>query len=512
MDSSEEGLENGDTGLENELFDEEINADSNSSTYLINGVKGLWNEGVNELAYGYNQVVKARDIVINYIHPSISNNSQSEQDGGNYGSNDTANTQNDALLQSINVVSAPSGAEWYDREWRTIKAANPGWSDNQVTAKMSEMVWNNDYKALMNDIANSSTPEEREQKIREHQWELDNYKASGIDVDNDEKYLRDTQGMPSESIFNKVISLMSNYSPNSVEPQYSVSPTSSFFGEIPKEGINLQKGIDLQIQKKEEEDKVYDAHAQQFNELVEKVQKTLGMGSLHELTEAYRSDYNLGRRAALNPLSALLTRQDINNHSEDFIQGFNYQNNQMYAFAPPKYVEAIVNGVMQGLTDGSYNGPMVSGELVTGGSIVRSTVTNLPSNIYFNSSKGNESSSSNYKGPSGTESNTAESPALKDSPYNPETVADRVKPEYKANPAHDQTSPLFNPKKTPEPADAAQVYQNAVRADMGTWYGQGADSQIYRYFSDNAGGVHFSGTVSKEQVPADVLRQLGIKY
>lgn len=47
---------------------------------------------------------------------------------------------------------------------------------------------------------------------------------------------------------------------------------------------------------------------------------------------------------------------------------------------------------------------------------------------------------------------------------------------------------------------------------MGIWYGKGANGQIYRYFSDNAGTVHFSGIVSKHSVPADVLRQLKIKY
>ena len=107
--------------------------------------------------------------------------------------------------------------------------------------------------------------------------------------------------------------------------------------------------------------------------------------------------------------------------------------------------------------------------------------------------------------------NTTESPALKGSPYNPEAVAERIKPSYKANPAHDPKSPLFNPRKTPEPLDAVQAYENAVRADMGTWYGKGANGEVYRYFSDNAGGVHFSGIVSKESAPIEVLRQLGIK-
>ena len=108
-------------------------------------------------------------------------------------------------------------------------------------------------------------------------------------------------------------------------------------------------------------------------------------------------------------------------------------------------------------------------------------------------------------------SNT-ESPALKDSPYNPDVVDARVKPPYKANPAHDKGSHLYNPKKTPEPTDAAQVYENAVLGKIGTWYGKNSNGQLYQYFSDGTGGVHFAGTVTKEKVPNEVLKQLGIKY
>ncbi|USG64630.1 RHS repeat-associated core domain-containing protein [Brevibacillus ruminantium] len=108
--------------------------------------------------------------------------------------------------------------------------------------------------------------------------------------------------------------------------------------------------------------------------------------------------------------------------------------------------------------------------------------------------------------------NATESPALKGSPYHPSTVAERIKPKYQPNPAHDKSSPLYNPRKTPEPFDAQYVYENAVRGDMKTWYGVGGEGKIYRYFDDNAGGAHFSGIVSKESVPNEVLKQLGIKY
>lgn len=159
-------------------------------------------------------------------------------------------------VQPVNVVSsAPSGAVWYDREWRAIKAANPDWTDNQVTNKMSEIIWNNNYKALMNDIANSSSPEEREQKIREHQSELDKYKASGIDVDNDEQYLRDTQGMPSESILNKLIS---TYVASHVEYPYSVAPGSLVGVDAPN-GISIEGQKNFQAQKQDDEATAYNS-------------------------------------------------------------------------------------------------------------------------------------------------------------------------------------------------------------------------------------------------------------
>ena len=101
------------------------------------------------------------------------------------------------------------------------------------------------------------------------------------------------------------------------------------------------------------------------------------------------------------------------------------------------------------------------------------------------------------------------SPALRGDNYHPDAVQRRIRPEYRRNPAHDPRSPNFDPRKTPEPPDAAGLFQTSVRADMGTWYARGPNNQIYRYFSDNAGGVHFSGVVEKAKVPNHVLTQLG---
>jgi len=44
---------------------------------------------------------------------------------------------------------------------------------------------------------------------------------------------------------------------------------------------------------------------------------------------------------------------------------------------------------------------------------------------------------------------------------------------------------------------------------MGEWFGKGEDGQIYRFFSDNAGGVHFSGIVPMNAVPKGIRELLG---
>jgi hypothetical protein len=106
--------------------------------------------------------------------------------------------------------------------------------------------------------------------------------------------------------------------------------------------------------------------------------------------------------------------------------------------------------------------------------------------------------------------NTTPSPALRGSPYHPDSVAARVRPPYRPNPAHDPRSPSFNPRKTPEPSDAASVYENAVRSGMGEWFGVAQNGKIYRFFSDNAGGVHFSGEVLESAVPKGVRELLGL--
>ncbi|MFY2567456.1 hypothetical protein [Achromobacter ruhlandii] len=103
---------------------------------------------------------------------------------------------------------------------------------------------------------------------------------------------------------------------------------------------------------------------------------------------------------------------------------------------------------------------------------------------------------------------TASSPALPDSPYSPSNVDVRIRPPYQANEAHNKWSSYYNPAKTPEPADAQSAYEaGAVRGGMGTWYAQGRNG-YYRYSSDNAGTVHFSGTMTKYELPNSVLKEL----
>jgi hypothetical protein len=99
--------------------------------------------------------------------------------------------------QSVKEVHALSGEEWYYQRAQELQNEHPDWTPDQITNKMSEIIWDNNYQALIDEIANSSSPGERERLISEHQAELDKYKASGIKVDNDITYLRNVQGMPS---------------------------------------------------------------------------------------------------------------------------------------------------------------------------------------------------------------------------------------------------------------------------------------------------------------------------
>ncbi|WP_162251676.1 RHS repeat domain-containing protein [Caulobacter sp. Root1472] len=108
-------------------------------------------------------------------------------------------------------------------------------------------------------------------------------------------------------------------------------------------------------------------------------------------------------------------------------------------------------------------------------------------------------------------SRSASRPFVETDPYSPESVAQRIRPDYRANPAHDPRSPLVDRAKTPEPLDANFAYmQNGVRAGMGTWVARGIGG-YYRYFSDNAGGVHFSGTLNSNAVNPATIRAINAR-
>ena len=79
---------------------------------------------------------------------------------------------------------------------------------------------------------------------------------------------------------------------------------------------------------------------------------------------------------------------------------------------------------------------------------------------------------------------------------------DGPKPTYAVNPAHDPNDPLgrFNPKKTPLPDDAEQVYKNAVPdspVSPRNWYGKNEDGSTYRFSGGNDGTAHYSGQDDK---------------
>ncbi|MCG8421416.1 MAG: HINT domain-containing protein, partial [Proteobacteria bacterium] len=106
--------------------------------------------------------------------------------------------------------------------------------------------------------------------------------------------------------------------------------------------------------------------------------------------------------------------------------------------------------------------------------------------------------------PKGRARNTTSSPALNDSPYSPQAVEARIRPPYKANPQHNPRATQGH-FRTPEPPDAADIYQTAQRGGMGTWFAKG-EGGWYRYFGDNAGTAHFSGIVDEKLVPINIRR------
>lgn len=99
------------------------------------------------------------------------------------------------------------------------------------------------------------------------------------------------------------------------------------------------------------------------------------------------------------------------------------------------------------------------------------------------------------------------SPALKGDPYHPASVEARIRPQYQTNPAHVPSSRTpFNPRKSPEPPDAEEVYLSAVRSGHGTWFGKGQQGWC-RFFHDQVDSVHFSGLIDETQVPNAIRKE-----
>ncbi len=99
----------------------------------------------------------------------------------------------------------------------------------------------------------------------------------------------------------------------------------------------------------------------------------------------------------------------------------------------------------------------------------------------------------------------------------PEIVKPELpKAEYQVNPAH---QPGRNPKKTPLPSDAEQVYKTCIpdpskgtdsRGNPKVSWGKNSDGDYYRYGSSNDGKAHYNGTFSPKDplVPKSVRNQL----
>ncbi|MBP2655796.1 MAG: hypothetical protein H6Q73_3365 [Firmicutes bacterium] len=373
-------------------------------------------------------------------------------DNINIGQQDSSSfAQNEAMQQKLH------NEELVAEKSELLRREHSNWSDGEVT-------WNAKYGVLIENSGNCP-PEERTQYVRDHLLEFIAYFNSGINVNDHLKY----QGVNN---FYQLANIPTNPTdPNTCVDHPPLTQEQIALGHTYEVFTFGQYNIPFITR-----------NGEVVSEDIER---------FHKLTEMFVYD----------PQASLLE----NAHKGLSLAGFT----PGIGFVPDLADSALYVG------EGKWKEALFSGGAAIPGAGDAFAALRMGSKAVKGIEAATEIDGAATKLSKGADKagpNITESPVLKDSPYNPDTVADRVKPEYKANPAHDPGSSLFNPRKTPEPTDAASVYQISVRADMGTWYGQGADGQIYRYFSDNAGGAHFSGIVSKEQVPADILRQLGIKY
>ena len=101
--------------------------------------------------------------------------------------------------------------------------------------------------------------------------------------------------------------------------------------------------------------------------------------------------------------------------------------------------------------------------------------------------------------------NSGGCPALRGDPYNPQAVEDRLLPPYEVNPKHDPGSGNYIPGADVLPSDAEEAYAQAEQTPIGTWWSKGQEGW-YRYFSNNAGANHYSGTFPQNGVPAWIVR------
>ncbi len=279
-----------------------------------------------------------------------------------------------------------SNAELYSQEILIIKEGNPDLTDAQASAEYARglQAWNDSFHNMLADIKGGSNLYDIQQRINyyESNGVLKKFRDSGLDVDK--KILDIKEG------YGKIQYIQSSIPQYSgIEGEYLLDSFNILHGYIPKVDENGnwdENDVDIPtspagiptlpgVQMLEDAKRVRDAYAQQFGELVEKVRKIPGL------------DFAMGYQHGL-----LGADGSYGNRSSEYKSGWNLSNNSV-----SKLIGAATKVAETAPPTFPGRGPMLSSELVTGGAIARSTVTNLPSNIYFSSSKENDSSASNFK-------------------------------------------------------------------------------------------------------------------
>ncbi|SEP36772.1 hypothetical protein [Propionispora vibrioides] len=273
---------------------------------------------------------------------------------------------------------ALSNAEIYEQDILIIKEENPGFTNEQASAEYARRIqeWNDRFNNTLSDLKASRNLYELQQKINyyESHGVLNAFRQSNLDVDGkineiitarNETIERDLNSIgvvgavdPSHSMFADPEILLRNNTLNSdIKIEFSDGMFTDHTGTPSQIQLDIEEG--------------YNKYFEGLEKLRNIPYYDFAMGYLHGLAGADGA---------------------YSDRSNAYKFGWNLSNNAMgeLAGAAAKVIETappIIPG----------RGPALSSEFVEGATIARVAAKNIPNNIFFSSSKENDSSPSNFQ-------------------------------------------------------------------------------------------------------------------